>query len=117
MSRIKTGIVAFLAIFALSTAIYASTQKSIALADVGSAASNTAVDVSVCEDAQIFVGGTFVGTYSVMESADGTAFTAHQAAKTAGDIFALQTGTRKVKITCTAYTSGTIVSRVGCRAR
>ncbi len=92
-----------------------STQKSVAMANVGSATSNTAVDVSRFETASVYVSGTFVATYSIMESGDGTNFAATHTGKTAGGIFELSKSTKQVKITATAWTSGTIVSHVGGR--
>jgi hypothetical protein len=90
-----------------------SKQRSVALANITSAAANAAVGVTDFEDATLFVTGTFVGTYEVYESGDGTNFAPTYSANTAPEAFALQRGTSHVKVNCSAYTSGTIKSHVG----
>ncbi len=97
-----------------------SKQKSVVLADLEElegSGMNEAVDVSRLESASMFVSGTFEAVFTIEESADGENFAALEDNQDleAGGIFPLNSGTKLVRINCTDYTSGTIVSQVGGR--
>jgi hypothetical protein len=91
-------------------------QFSIPLADLTSATTGTAVDVSAFDDKTLFVGGTFTATYSVEESPDGTLFVATQIGKTAAGAYVLDKTTKQVRVKTTAYTGGTVSGCVGGRS-
>jgi len=77
-----------------------------------------AIDVSGMEHFAVTVGGTFVGTYSVEVSQDGTTFVAHPDAtdKTAPFVLAVSDNPYKeVRVNCTAHTSGTLKNLLGGR--
>jgi hypothetical protein len=82
-------------------------------ADLTSAASTAAVDVSHLETIYICGGGTFVGTWELQFSMDGTNWHVHPTitGKTAAFNGTVGFRAKLVRITCTAYTSGTIKSQ------
>jgi len=63
-------------------------------------------------EAGVQVFGTFVGTYDVELSIDGTNFSKFATGKTGPEFLALPAA-RKCRLAVTAYTSGTIEWRVG----
>lgn len=80
----------------------------------------SAVNVEALEDIVAVVGGTFVGTYSIEGSMDGTTFYAltdvfgnSLAGLTAGVAAQLPAGLKEVRLNCTAFTSGSIDGAVG----
>ena len=91
-----------------------------ALTDLGAVAISAGGNVEALEHVMIMIGGTFVGTYSVEGSVDGTTFAAMSdihgnslAGLTAPTTRQLPVGLNAVRVNCTAYTSGTIESDVG----
>jgi len=65
-----------------------------------------------CVNSGIQVFGTFVGTYDVELSIDGTNFSKFATGKTAPEFIALPAA-RKARLAVTAFTSGAIKWRVG----
>lgn len=93
--------------------------RTIALSDLTGTGQSTAANVSDLDVLHITVGGTFVGTYTVEGSTDGTNFAAivdinanSLTGLTAPTTAQLPAGLRSVRVNCTAYTSGTIESDV-----
>ena len=88
------------------------------MGDLEETASTDPVEVSGLESFSVTVGGTFVGTYSIEVSMDGTTFVVHPSAsaKTAPFVLDIAANTYKqVQVTCSAYTSGTIKCLLGGR--
>lgn len=84
-----------------------------ALADITSAAANAAsADVSANERLMLCVSGTFVGTVQAEVSADGTEFSKYGTALTAPGVVEITGPCKNVRANCTAFTSGTIKSRL-----
>lgn len=84
-----------------------------ALADLGSATTNAAsADVSNCERLMLCISGTFVGTVQAEVSADGTKFSKYGTALTAPGVVEITGPCKAVRANCTAWTSGTIESRL-----
>lgn len=95
-------------------------QRSIALDDLTATGATAGVSVKDFESLIIVVGGTFVGTYTIEGSMDGTNFAAltdtygtSLAGLTAARAAQLPAGLTQVRVDCTAYTSGTIESDAG----
>lgn len=85
-------------------------QRSEALGSLTSAVAGTGVPCGVLGDAGgATISGTFVGTVAIEISADGTNYVAAAAALTAPGFVAIPRWAKKVRMNCTAYTSGTIV--------
>lgn len=84
-----------------------------ALADITSATANAAsADVSSMEKLMLAISGTFVGTVQAEVSVDGTKFSKYGTALTAPGVVEIASPCKKVRANCTAYTSGTIESRL-----
>lgn len=90
------------------------------LGTVSSQAAGTAANVENLDPVCVNIFGTFVGTYTVEGSVDGTNFEAlldyfgnSLAGKTAALWAQLPAGLKAVRINCTAYTSGDIEGAVG----
>lgn len=91
--------------------------------DIGgitSVATGAEVNVETLEAVMVVVGGTFVATYSVEGSVDGTTFFALSdihgnslAGLTAGVAAQLPAGLKAVRLDVTAFTSGSVDGGVG----
>ncbi len=83
-----------------------------ALPDLVGTGQNVAVNVEALEESDVWVGGTFVATYTVEASPDGVLFVPvpNGAGLTAPAIVSLPSGTKQTRVDCTAFTSGTIES-------
>lgn len=85
-----------------------------AMANIGSAAANAAINVSdICSPGSVgnvAVTGTFVGTYDVEVSGDGTNFAPAHTGKTVPGVWALPLGSIRARVRVTAFTSGTVAS-------
>jgi hypothetical protein len=75
----------------------------------------TAYDVAHAQAASVavFVGGTFVGTYQVKVSHDGTNFVQYGSNLTAPGVVEIKIPVKMVRVDCSAYTSGQGVASVG----
>lgn len=87
------------------------------LGDLTATGAGSAVDVSHLEEVSFLVGGTFVGTYDVEVSFDGSVWVPHpdhngETAPKAGDV---AIPIKQVRINCTAFTSGTLECHVSGR--
>lgn len=85
-----------------------------ALDDLESTTETDPVDVGHLENVAVVVGGTFTGTWSLQVSPDGTLWVPHAtiAAKTAAFAGAVGYRVKQVRLSCSAYTDGTIESFV-----
>lgn len=84
------------------------------LADLTGTGQTAAVEIAHLEEAAIVVGGTFVGTFELEVSPDGTMWVPHATITGKTAPFAGEIGYRckQVRLSCTAHTSGTIESFV-----
>lgn len=93
----------------------------IAFADITSAAANASKNVSVFTQSggagNVYVNGTFVGTYDVEVSVDNTNFSPAHTGKTVPGVWALPAGAIFSRVRVTAFTSGTVKSQVGGTVR
>lgn len=89
------------------------TQRGQALDDLTGVATTPDVDVSDGETIDLWVNGTFVATVQPEASADGVTFAPIGAALTAPAVVSIPATAKKVRLDCTAFTSGTIESQVG----
>lgn len=77
-----------------------------------STATSAAYDVSDLHDVTVMVGGTFVGTWFIDVSWDGTTFAAWESRTTPGAYTKLP-ACKQFKVRCSAFTSGTAVVGYG----
>lgn len=85
--------------------------KGAANADLTAVANGVAFDVSSLVDVTVAVGGTFVGTWSLKISFDGTTFFQFATNTTAANTTLPRCA--KARVDCTAFTSGAISSGYG----
>lgn len=74
-----------------------------------STATSAAVDVSHLRDLKVMLGGTFVGTWVVDISWDGTTFVPWEAGRTTPGVYTTIPACKAFKMRCSAFTSGTAV--------
>lgn len=81
-----------------------------ALQDLDAVENGAALDVSHLENVAVVVGGTFVGTWALQVSPDGTLWVEHATITGKTAAFAGEVGYRcmQVRTVCSAHTSGTI---------
>ncbi len=84
---------------------------------VGASAAGTGVTAAVdldrfCVDPSVQVFGTFVGTYDIERSLDGTNFNIDTTGETAPGLFDVR-ACKQIRLNVTAYTSGTVEWVVG----
>jgi len=82
------------------------------LADLAAVAVNAGINVSDLETADMWVTGTFVATAQVQLSPDNVSWIDEGAALTAPGRVSIPKAAKFVRVSCTAYTSGTVESDV-----
>jgi hypothetical protein len=87
-------------------------KKKLSVVAPASVTTGTAVDVSDMTSAVVAVNAIGVGTYAVMVSHDGASFVQHGSSLTADGKVAIDDAVIKVRVDCTAYTSGTPAATV-----
>lgn len=88
-------------------------QRSVAVGSLTATGAGTAADISDGEVAHLYVNGTFVATVQPEASADGTNYSPVGSPLTAPAIVSLPATAKKVRLNCTAFTSGTIAGQCG----
>ncbi len=92
------------------------TQRSAALGSLTAVSISTAVETSDGESGDVYISGTFVGTVIAEGSPDGTNYSPlTNGTLTAPGTIPVPGSCKKVRIRCSAFTSGTIVGVVGLR--
>lgn len=82
---------------------------------LGSVTVTPAFDVRHLEELVVQISGTFVGTAQIEISQDGTNFAQFGANQTAPAVVQITVPCQQVRVRCSAFTSGSIVSTYGGR--